>query len=134
MEDTKTNNIQSQFVTYKIALKLKELGFDGICLGFYNPYLIINGHEFIKSNIHSDFCLAPLWQQAIDWFREEYEVFINIKPVFGKKHFGTFKVVLKYDRGDGVENLMHPKGGVWYFNSFYEAREEAILKIFKMYI
>lgn len=33
-----------------------------------------------------------------------------------------------------VENLMHPKGGVWYFNSFYEAREEAILKIFKMYI
>ncbi len=58
-----------QFVTYKIAEKLKALGFNEECFGGYSaegklyPVIVcfqseIDGH-----------CLAPIWQQAIDFFR-----------------------------------------------------------------
>ena len=59
--------MKEQFVTYEIALKLKELGFDEDCLGYYTitnkgllyPY---NMHEYIY---RKDFlCTAPLWQQV----------------------------------------------------------------------
>lgn len=76
MKNTETNNLQSQFVTYEIALKLKELGFSVPCFSAYteNGNLMdigdysnddkigeLDGHSYYIS------CLSPLWQQSIDW-------------------------------------------------------------------
>ena len=69
--------MKKQFVTYEIALKLKELGFDEECFGYYSQndtndmhYLCIYQEEdyFLSGDVPSIIGLeAPLWQQAIDW-------------------------------------------------------------------
>jgi hypothetical protein len=66
--------MKEQFVPYELAVKLKQLGFDEPCLGFYerNQELIIQ--ECLITDFHSDSlqCVAPLFQQAFRWFREEH--------------------------------------------------------------
>jgi len=74
-----------EFVPYELALKLKVLGFDEPCLGFYS----INNQHFKDGYFHistenpfsTDIepiqqelrCIsAPLYQQAFRWFREKY--------------------------------------------------------------
>lgn len=74
--------IEKQFVTYEIALALKELGFDEPCMAIYRDRWNDFGVTLISDGIKikgtqsntlyykSDkemICLAPLWQQAIDW-------------------------------------------------------------------
>lgn len=65
--------MEEQFVTYEIALKLKELGFNKDCFGFYDGEVL-----WIKSTskdkINESNILAPLWQQAFDWFRTEHKI------------------------------------------------------------
>ena len=77
--------MKEQFVTYEIALKLKELGFNEECLAYYHDktepylcrYLDSNNGAFNINCRHVLFdtdCTAPLWQQAIDWFIEKYNI------------------------------------------------------------
>jgi len=82
--------MRKQFVTYEIALKLKELGFNEECLLVYNSYKvlkhIISGtnpdiDDYISFNKYDDRLPAPLWQQAIEWFREKHSLHISIYPV-----------------------------------------------------
>jgi len=85
--------MQKQFVTHEIALALKELGFDEPCLKYWlkennlqnasfnwgkEKGYYTNSHinKYIDPEVNS--CTAPLWQQAIDWFREEYNLNIWI--------------------------------------------------------
>ena len=69
------SEIKEQFVTYEIALKLKELGFNEECLAYYHDksepylcrYLDSNNGAFNINCRHVLFdtdCTAPLWQQA----------------------------------------------------------------------
>ena len=69
--------MKEQFVTYEIALKLKDLGFDEPCIAYYfNRYGDVElFSEFVIDHskrvfyTHSEYeTIAPLWQQAIDWF------------------------------------------------------------------
>ena len=73
--------MKEQFVTYEIAKALKELGFDEECYGYYNSKgeLLFpqNGVTIVKDWIwvgnqcvRIDMVLAPLYQQAFQWFRE----------------------------------------------------------------
>lgn len=76
--------MKKQFVPYELAVKLKELGFDENCFGFYqNDKSLTIGLEeadinhftnkrALKNETYS--CVAPLWQQAFDWFRKEHNL------------------------------------------------------------
>ena len=65
--------MKEQFVTYRIAMKLKELGFDEITFTYFKEdctleedIICINGSKFWNlPNIKE--IAAPLWQQVIDW-------------------------------------------------------------------
>ena len=119
--------MKEQFVTYEIALKLKELGFDSSCFSAYteNGKLMdigdysnddkvgeLDGHSYYIS------CLSPLWQQVIDWFREKHKirvcnlVNIYIEATFIIYHSTDVEVI------DG--------------NDFYKTREQAILKAIEL--
>ena len=70
MEATTTRRyIKEQFVTDKVALKLKEKGFDEKCLAYYNtdPYLKVPAFNLTQPFDHVWVLPAPLWQQAIMW-------------------------------------------------------------------
>ena len=82
--------MEKEFVPYELAVKLKELGFDEPCLGFYNHQgqLILMAQEDESSietykNSYVEMGMqyaAPLYQQAFRWFREKY--FIHGEPKY----------------------------------------------------
>jgi hypothetical protein len=86
--------MDNMFVTYEIALMLKEKGFDEPCFGTYNSFGDFvqsnSGYPLLKNSdklyddiwlkhIQTHFpehtpdmlCTAPLWQQAIDWLKSK---------------------------------------------------------------
>lgn len=75
------------FVPYKEALALKELGFDESCITWYfdtrvdiklypesqpGSGLSLKGFKNSHKKIGITDCTAPLYQQAFRWFREKY--------------------------------------------------------------
>ena len=118
--------MQEQFVTYEIALALKELGFDEPCLGLYytenNNFLKTNySHSnIVKSN---DFIIdCPLWQQVIDWFREKYELHITITSQSQE----SWQWHIQFPH-DSLNKLWEED-----FENFEEVREQAILKAIEL--
>ena len=66
--------MKEQFVTYEIALSLKELGFNEKCLGYFN----LNGYDERYFSLVTEYpfittirnhIIAPLWQQCLVIFR-----------------------------------------------------------------
>jgi len=69
--------MEKQFIPYKQALELKELGFDEECFGYYDA-TNLEKYEYINQiNVkNSDFIFgmtAILWQQAFDFILNEIE-------------------------------------------------------------
>lgn len=111
--------MKEQFVTYEIALKLKELGFDEECLTSFEPGWNFNmpsgrtknNSNYPKENVINQKCAAPLWQQVIDWFRKKHDVHIifsvnpystDINQVYGYKIYADnnlsgLKCVINYE-------------------------------------
>jgi hypothetical protein len=82
--------MKNEFVAYEQALALKELGFNEPCFGYYYT---LNGKDWKfaekseyyrlddEINIGGKFSLlAPLYQQAFRWFRENHDKYgvVNI--------------------------------------------------------
>ncbi len=88
------------FAPYKIAVRLKELGFDEPCFGWYSNIEIgtlrmfrtrhFNGTNY--NGIESCY-LAPLYQQVINWFKEKHGLIICEEPT------GGYKIWQTYDNG-----------------------------------
>ena len=90
--------MKKQFVTYEIALKLKELGFDEPCLAYYDIKILFpieqplpdefnttktnniyydNDFHYPLIKLEDDIIIAPLWQQV--WsFLDDNGVIIGI--------------------------------------------------------
>ncbi len=75
--------MKNEFIPYKQALALKELGFDEPCFGWYNwtgKDLTLANNSYVDINPTN----APLYQQAFRWFRDKYDlrirnyVFVNM--------------------------------------------------------
>ena len=88
------NDIKEQFVTYEIALKLKELGFDEGCFAYYYVSRVISLNRYFDSDLDWNnidlqivknskfiapefYAAAPLWQQAQS-FLDDNGVIIGI--------------------------------------------------------
>lgn len=67
--------MKEQFVPYELALKLKELGFDDLCLARFNGggFYMLPAYDPLRNSEIKEpwFCTSPLWQQAFDWFRKK---------------------------------------------------------------
>jgi hypothetical protein len=70
-----------EFVPYDRALKLKQLGFDEPCFGYYLQNKRFISYEERKSmpKQTKDAISAPLFQQAFRWFRENYRLSVLIQ-------------------------------------------------------
>jgi len=82
--------MEKEFTPYEQALVLKELGFDEPCLAFYDGKetnqvyynSVRNGsgdYEPFKNNERLKWFGAPLYQQALRWFREKYNLKFHIR-------------------------------------------------------
>jgi hypothetical protein len=57
-----------EFVTYELALRMKQLGFDEPCLKNWDSGLLIVC-DYATTHLK-----APLYQQAFRWFREKHKL------------------------------------------------------------
>jgi hypothetical protein len=137
--------MKEQFVDHEIAVLLKEKGFKGECMAYYEISIKAKKDEhdgfsgpfgwkkgevnFSKgyfensglpdnSNEYWLLCGAPLWQQAIDWFREKHSIDIMVRQIQldGRAYYKITKIETE-DRIKGYSNFC---------KSTYEAREKAI--------
>ena len=73
------------FTPYEQALTLKELGFDEMCVGYYQ---IFEGNVINFDTISTEVCerlykkdnfiKAPLYQQAFRFFRKQYNIHCSV--------------------------------------------------------
>lgn len=89
--------MKNEFVSYEVALKLKELGFDEPCLCAYDKNeMLYHSHKtdklftILNSNL-SNQCSAPLYQQIFRWFREKHNLYAVIIPTITM--YWTFKTM-----------------------------------------
>ena len=118
--------MKKEFVSYEIALKLKELGFDEPCFTYYyklssnlRTHLAIDiryAWTYLGTN-KLEFTLAPLYQQVFRWFREKHDIDISINTTYSKYNENTSK---KY--GGVIDNKT-----VFINVGFYETYEKAEL-------
>ena len=132
--------MKEQFVTYEIALKLKELGFDDPCLAYFSNDKYHDLHHSCENVMEGNFVInnynelkTPLWQQVIDWFRDEK--FINIEiirfPNINKWGFITtnMNIIPKYLSDEEMiiyNNLVTSPNR---YDTYEDAKVAAILKV-----
>jgi len=123
--------MEKEFVTYEIALLLKELGYIGDdCFGVYIKSIISN--EGVLVNFATDDLNgidlvgevnAPLWQQVINWLREKHNYNITYNVLEG---YDCKKIINYIFKGGDIQShfkILSKK------SDYYEARESAILKV-----
>ena len=135
--------MKEQFVSYEIALKLKELGFDAGCLGDYyiipsdktpNPNGEFLGLKYEDVSSYTKLVSAPLWQQVIDWFRNKYNLLID-SPKLDELNIGKWSVkITSLDKSTVLEEFVDQPYWRLYrcFRTYEEAREQAILKAIEL--
>ena len=72
----------NKFTTYDIAKGLKDLGYNGLCIAYFETPLILNFYDFkygckIYTELDEFSINAPLWQDAIDWLELNFDVSIS---------------------------------------------------------
>ena len=74
-----------EFVTYKQALALAELGFDERCFTrYYESGKLADSLSYLHHN-HFGQVNAPLYSQAFRWFREKHRLYPTIDSFVGVK-------------------------------------------------
>lgn len=128
--------MKKQFVTYEIAKKLKELGFNEPCFA----YFFADTNELYESTVRMyNFnkgleTYAPLWQQAIDWLREEHLLYLNVYRVsyfHDEAHCWSLKYINNYARFHRDYPVDKAMCGVKE-KDFYTARQKGIEEALKV--
>lgn len=129
--------MENQFVPYEIALSLKELGFEEICLAIYNR------EETLRfNNLHNPIdrrktgfpkfndgkTPAPLWQQAFDWFRENYKLYAIITPNINM--YWSFETTTVIVDMEDVPEYKHEITDD--YSTYEEAREACLIKLIEI--
>jgi hypothetical protein len=89
--------MEKEFVPYELAVKLKALGFDEPCFGYYDTDgLQVSTHYWYPENKNTSFpesqttnnpkISAPTFSQAFRWFRERYNAVCEIIRREDKNH------------------------------------------------
>jgi hypothetical protein len=103
-------------VSYDIALKLKELGFNEPCLFAYSEQKKLINYEFS----FKDDVIAPLYDQVLEWFRIKGFHF-NATPITHTKewYYGVYDLNTRFLIYNGYKDNQIPK-------SYEEARDKGI--------
>ena len=96
------------FIPYTEALELKELGFNLPCFAIYDLEYKVKwsiDKPFFKNDAIG-FTLAPLYTQAFKWFRDKYNLILDILPFYDEEQLPL-----------SLTNKQKPKGYfIWDYN------------------
>ena len=119
--------MKNLFVPYELALKLKEKGFDERCFNYYKENGMLHEVDVYhpKMMVRTE-CVAPLYQQVVDWFREEHGYHIEVE--IGTQEFSYFIYNILKDRKETGTETVYFNGS--YYQALIKATEES-LKLIK---
>jgi len=127
--------MEKEFVSYEIALKLKELGFDEPCLTYYYELtsnlrthigVDIGNAWTYSENKKLGFTLAPLYQQAFKWIREKHNIDISINTIYSKYNENTIK------QYSGVIDTKTMYTNVGFYDNYEEAQLAGLQKMIEI--
>ena len=111
--------MEKEFVSYEIALALKELGFDEPCFGGWDKDRVWWYHP--DSDIVVD---APLKQQVFKFFRDKYKIDSYLEPIGTNKRFYSIYILF--------ENNEEIKGDGNLYKTYEEAESTCIDKLIEI--
>ena len=130
--------MNKEFIPYEQALALKELGFDEPCFAWY----VSKEHglelgSVLKSDLIKEGLLAPTYSAAFRWFREKYDLDIEIerKWKYSSNHnptetFIRFSIYnFKLDR-ESREYILFISTSA--YNTYEEAELECLKKLIEI--
>ena len=127
--------MEKEFVSYEIALKLKELEFDEPCFTYYHN-INSNIRTGIVVSIHNawtyagtkkiETTLAPLYQQAFKWIREKHNIDISINTIYSKYNENTIK------QYSGVIDNKTMYTNVGFYDNYEEAQLAGLQKMIEI--
>ena len=127
--------MENEFIPYKQALALKELGFNEECFKIFIDDKLENfsneSQEYIKnSDFKNNYVTAPLYQQSFRWFREKCNLNYFIDNT---RNEGNYKYSI-YKR-EKSESVFPYKWNVECYSRIdYKTYEEAELECLKKLI
>jgi len=120
--------MKSQFISYKQAIEIKELGFDEDCFLYW--YKANNGYILVKEKKQTfqQYILAPTFSQAFRFFRDKKLSDYCICRYQGRNDGGIYYYyVINHDFG--IEETKHYKEG---FFSYEEAESACLDKLIEI--
>lgn len=94
--------MKKEFIPYKQALALKELGFDEPCLAKYQKlsesanYKLQLLQKERNCNRLDTAISAPLYQQAFRWFREKYGFYVVPQTEIHTHRIAVYFLIIKF--------------------------------------
>lgn len=85
--------IENKYVPYKESLEFKKLGFNEPCFGYYNNTgnftldLGKTNSDCNKMSMYDKYCTALLYQDAIIWLYEKYDIWIEVRKSYLPNRF-----------------------------------------------
>jgi len=103
--------MEKEFIPYKEAVSLKELGFDGPCFGYYHEDKSLTYTGMVSQNtnsfwkINNKVITAPTFSQAFRWFRKNHGLYSSILPKksYPDNYVSGVEWYVTICGGDGVE-------------------------------
>lgn len=120
------------FIPYELAVIAKEKGFNEPCLTFY-----CNGKLYEEEDTFEEWfactnedtfgesknCTAPLYQQIVDWFRENHNIYLHIADVEQNQWMYYIKSL------DKSRNMIYSMNN---YKTYYESLNKAIKEAFNL--
>ena len=127
--------MNNEFVSYKIALALKELGFDEPCYDNYNIYGKLWGLRLNKQVKIKEACLAPTFSQAFRFFREKFNWQASIEATKDQhsRELGYNYWIWNSETGEEYNTMpQNCPSGDWEFKTYEEAEIACLIKLIKI--
>ena len=133
--------MEKEFVPYEWAVKLKELGFNEPCFGYYKaeyedginplPINLILEQNKASSNVFYK-TSAPLYQQAFRWFRKKYDLWSCIQKYPTSENPNRCYYELKGDNINTDKDESPNSYMSGWFNSYEEAELACLNKLIEI--
>jgi hypothetical protein len=103
--------MEKEFVPYELALRMKTLGFDEPCFGYFtSPKELIIQQPKDKNGVYVYF--APTYSQAFRWFREKHNLKSFIQPIPDDVDTYIFAYGTKEIEHDDLDYLTHEEAEI----------------------
>ena len=150
--------MKKEFIPYELALRMKELGFDEVCLAYYDGWngeshlIITNESGSFLSRLFRLFrkeecdtynqsyveyligiCTAPTFSQVFRWFREKYVLLGFIEPANGYEDKSLFAFYICDDEQNIInDEHSYSKDSSLHFKTYEEAELACLDKLIEI--